>query len=499
MPKTIFKVTDKTGLDALWTESHVVYIPCAAKYDNTKTPKQVAVAPKLFVNVDSLDKEKGNYTEDEGFKAALYLLSVGLPVLLEGVLTTDNGNSPSDTENPGTITDPDNYDSYPVFNWKRLQDKNLYDIKFVTSGKWDAIYKDPIDLSNFEEYAEGKTEDYYKKDDIVKVTTTDGDTETVKWYKCLLANPIDNEGTLVDEVPGVATTYWELLKGFPFVKTTAEGIIELVNKRKDCIAILNLPKTLKDAKEIREYVDNSSLDHAEQDGNIIYDPYARAAAFVPSVHLTNDYIKSLDWVHGTWDYLGAYGYAIKRGNPSYYAMAGSYRGTNPDVDKVYAEFNLSEVEVLQARAKDREVDLGGDGDNIGVAINPIVNINPYGILVWGNRTLIENKDANSDNVGELTASSFLNIECMVATINKRLYSVANKYRFEPNSDILWFNVQAEIIPFLNQIKSGNGILAYKLERVEDNARGRIVVRLTLVPIEAVEDFVFEVDLTDYIA
>lgn len=477
MPKTIFKVTDRTGSDALWTESHVVYIPCAAKYEaepsaydsatnykvgdkvkktvsstttyyvcikdgkgqdpssattyweslGTTWTLQTAVDPKLFINVDDLKNERGNYTEDEGFKAALYLLEIGLPVLLEGVLTTIDGTA------SGQILDPDSTDpqAYPVFNWTRLKDKNLYDIKFITTGKWDGIKR--------------------------TVTTGQNPTSTCN------AN-------------------------------LAKAIDDLAEARKDCIAIINIPTDLVKATEIRDCVDNAKVN----DEAYTID-WERAAAFVPAVKINNSNLASLSWVHGTWNYLGAYGYAIKN-NPSWYAAAGKFRGTNPDVVDVKVNFNLADIEVLQARSKTTEVDLDANGDNIGIAINPIATINPYGILVWGNRTLKNNKDANGGTTGAgvLKASSFLNIECMVATINKKLYQVANKYRFEPNSDILWFNVEADIIPLLNKIKSGNGINAYKLERVESNARGRIIVRVTLVPIEAVEDFVFEVDLVDLI-
>jgi hypothetical protein len=40
----------------------------------------------------------------------------------------------------------------------------------------------------------------------------------------------------------------------------------------------------------------------------------------------------------------------------------------------------------------------------GIAINPITNIKPYGLVIWGARTLKDNVYA-----GDLTATSFLNV------------------------------------------------------------------------------------------
>lgn len=421
MPKTIFKVTDSTGLNAAWEESHVVYIPVASKYDSEADPEQVAVAPVLYTNKSALEDDSANFdVKDEGYKAAHYLLEIGLPVLVEGVLTTDDGTA------EGTILDPEGETlAFPVIDWTRLEDKNLYDIKFITSGKWDSII-----------------------------------------------------------VIDAQTSY----------TTLAVAMNNLAETRKDCVALINVNKNLTKVADIRKCVDTPISSK-----NIDWE---RAACFVPAVRISNDIFKDettkeLDWIHGTWDYLGAYAYAI-RNNPSWYAMAGSFRGINPDVAEVKVKFNLSDIEVLQARSKTTEVDLDEAGDNIGVAINPVAVINPYGILVWGNRTLKDNKGVEGGTVGVLKASSFLNIENMVATINKRLYRVANKYRFEPNNDVLWFNLQADITPLLDQMKSGNGLLAYKLERIPTDKRARIKVRVTLVPIEAVEDFVFEVDLTDFI-
>lgn len=131
----------------------------------------------------------------------------------------------------------------------------------------------------------------------------------------------------------------------------------------------------------------------------------------------------------------------------------------------------------------------------GIAINPITNIRPYGYTIWGNRTL-----KNNATEGNLTATSFLNIRNLVSDIKKRVYRTARKLTFEQNNDVLWVNFKAEMTPLLDQMLHGYGISSYSMAQDTThpryNERATLCVRITISPIEPVEDFYVTVVMTD---
>ena len=158
-------------------------------------------------------------------------------------------------------------------------------------------------------------------------------------------------------------------------------------------------------------------------------------------------------------------------NPTWYAMAGRLRGTITGTPiKQYGEKFANSLM-----------------SDTGVSVNPITNVYPYGILIWGNRTL--------NNNSGLVASSFLNIRQLCVDIFKSLYINAKGYMFEQNSDRLWFNFKSNIAKLLDNMKSGEGISGYRIIRLEpERAKVRALIRI--VPLEAVEKFDLTVELND---
>lgn len=129
----------------------------------------------------------------------------------------------------------------------------------------------------------------------------------------------------------------------------------------------------------------------------------------------------------------------------------------------------------------------------GIAINAITNINPYGNLIWGNRTLKFNEK-------DLTATSFLNIRNLVSDVKKVCYRVARKLTFEQNNDVLWVNFKSLISPTLDRMTSGYGISGYKIIRDLDNEhagdKATITAKIIIYPQYAVEDFYITIVLRD---
>ena len=182
-------------------------------------------------------------------------------------------------------------------------------------------------------------------------------------------------------------------------------------------------------------------------------------------------------------YILAYLNSIKT-NPEWLAIAGSKRGLIPgDKDKITVGFmSESDIDGMQP-----------DGKTEGkAAINPIVDMNPWGVRIWGNRTAYVSQAGDKG----LTASSFANIRILLCDLKKQLYKAARKYQFEQNSDVLWVNFQAEINSLLEEMVHSYGIAGYRWFREETKDRAKIAARLQIIPVEAVEDFDLTIELTD---
>lgn len=208
---------------------------------------------------------------------------------------------------------------------------------------------------------------------------------------------------------------------------------------------------------------------------------------IPGKYVLSFYAKNLKVDNTDIDagkaYILAYLNSIKT-NPEWLAIAGSKRGLIPgDQDKITVGFmSESDIDGMQPDGKTADK----------AAINPIVEMNPWGVRIWGNRTAYVSQ---ADDKG-LTASSFANIRILLCDLKKRLYKAARKYQFEQNSDVLWVNFQAEVNSLLEEMVHSYGIAGYRWFREETKDRAKIAARLQIIPVEAVEDFDLTIELTD---
>lgn len=180
---------------------------------------------------------------------------------------------------------------------------------------------------------------------------------------------------------------------------------------------------------------------------------------------------------GSFGYLMAVSRMMDSGTSDWLAVAGAERGAIPGV----VTSNTSE-KMTESIADSYT------GAN-GVSINPIVKINPYGMLIWGNRTL-------KSNNGYETALSFLNLRVLVNKLKKRVYSAAKALMFEQNSDILWVNFKAQLTPLLDDMVSTAGISDFRITRVATTKKTKVEAIITIYPVYAIEEFDITIKLTD---
>ena len=170
------------------------------------------------------------------------------------------------------------------------------------------------------------------------------------------------------------------------------------------------------------------------------------------------------------------------------AVAGSRKGAIPVNGLTAGDLTESEIDNMQPR----EVEVADT-----ISVNPICNVTPWGVRIWGNRTALPLQPIKGTTTKYgLVASSFANIRVLICDIKKALYKAARGQQFEQNTDVLWVNFTSEVNQLLEQMVQSYGIAGYKWIRTETKERAKLTAILRIVPIEPVEDFDLTIELAD---
>lgn len=260
--------------------------------------------------------------------------------------------------------------------------------------------------------------------------------------------------------------------------TSGGGITERMTRtaysRGDCVAIIdhayNPTRPLTGAKSVYGQVVQNRIENGEY-----------AAMFTPYSTYTTVYeatsVPANQMMPASYGYLSALAKSIQT-YPTWLAVAGVSRGKVP---YYVAPNTVERLSVAIADSYQPRDD---------VSINAITNQKPYGYLIRGNRTLYPNSEGN------LTASSFLNTRNMVSDIKKTLYRAASALLFEQDTLSLWVNFNAAVTPLLDKLISGGGIKNYNIVREPTTEKAKVVAKVIITPVYAVEDFDITVIMTD---
>lgn len=282
-----------------------------------------------------------------------------------------------------------------------------------------------------------------------------------------------------------------------FQGTNDAELIKACASRGGCIAVLDCKETYT-ATETDTVASLIQKDIAKVVTGLEDNQTSFATAFAPwgkfdSTTVGSDY--ETVYFPGSFAYLMAFANStIANKNPDGFAVAGNARGVIPGYVEPKYKFDEVDINVLQRKDNDpTKLD-----DISGVAVNPICYIRTLGNVVWGNRTLKPN--SSEDKItSKLTWGSFLNITHIVCDITDKAWLASKKYTFEQNNDVLWVNFKSEITPLLDKLQSGSQILASRMIKLKSQGRGRLEAQIDITPIEAVEDFKINVNLTDSIS
>lgn len=345
-------------------------------------------------------------------------------------------------------------------NGVELQQFTLVDVSYIPEG---------------ESKAEIVQRGFYTMLEGYKYTETSGNTEVEVEVSSIFDKLVD-KGEYVFKF---LTSGAYPVVDFDVDNTIANNMIKVASVRGDITALVDVFNEGKKIVTVHDNIVTWVKSHPVDD---ITSEYGKEPAFkygavvYPHGVYRNSVIRTNIVMPGSFGYLSALAVSVAS-NPNYYAIAGVKRGNPQRLISLCVPVTNAEAESVQP------VD--------GISINPITNIKPYGLILWGNRTLY---DSTLD--GDLKASSFLNVRQLANDIKRTAFVASRELTFEQNNDILWINFKSKMTPLLDQMVSNGGIAGYELKRIATVKKATLKARIKVFAIEAVENFDLLLDISD---
>lgn len=511
MPKNLIEIIDNTGNTPVFGRSRTIYIPGPSTETNGDGEQVLCSS----INELTAAQEQHNWKTDSlSYKLAYYLIKqYHFNIVYEGI---------------GTQT------TVPEDSWETLK-YSSFDIDFITTGQFGyidtnardvaATRKDCTYLVDHPNLIPGNatkgiytlltgetaptdwttaTNKYFAKKaptylPITSPTAPEWEANTYYYKVTLPENKIYHEVTNAEPEnwKNIYTAYFTQKKEEePYTAITGQSQsyeADKYYKKETTVTAANY------AQSVREQFNTFNVSTDDPLFTETNDQNSYCAGFTPWFYSDPKIIAGITKdtpIPATFGYLFAYATSIKN-NPFWFAAAGSDRGRISELTSTVFNYSKLDIEVLQARASTAAVGLDETGDNVGIAINAIANVRPFGIIIDGNRTLRYNTQLE-DGTGELKATSFLNIRNLVSLIARTASTAADRYKFDQNNSLLWTKFTSELIPILEEAVAGGGILGYSLIQETPKKKARLQAKLVIVPIEAVEDLKLTIELADSI-
>lgn len=136
----------------------------------------------------------------------------------------------------------------------------------------------------------------------------------------------------------------------------------------------------------------------------------------------------------------------------------------------------------------------GDRDALysgGNAINPIVNFDQDGIMIFGQRTS-QRQPSSNDRI---------NVRRLMIVLRKALLASNRRFAFEPDDVITWERIKVQAEALLDDIRRRRGVTDYKVvcdETTNTPARidrNELWCKIILIPTKAAEAIIFELNIS----
>ena len=414
---------------------------------------------------------------DPGYRYALYLLSLGIPIYYEQMnaeFEAIDMNDPAMAE-----ANPKAQGWFEQINDEYVRTNDTE----VLTGK---TYYGGADIS-VESMYRGLEARFFDNDENAVDYSFDSMGDYAIKYITSGGYPTFEYGPLADPDPTVGKIYG--------TSPLAEAMIRLAAKRSDALALID--HTNNPNRTIYLADDYSVIRRVREEfANITTIEGSYGTMFTPWYECTHKAITGgtnssfNNQVPGSLAYLSALAQQLRNYNP-WLAVSGVSRGPVPYCSSLHTNYTLTN------NVADSYQILPGDPETLGqssISINPITYIRNYGYCIWGNRTLRNNADGTK-------STSFLNIRSLVADIKKKLYEASLSLMFEQNTDILWINFKSIITPLLDTMITNYILSDYVVTRyLVDPESGspvpsyKVLANIRIMPINSVEVFDLQVTL-----
>lgn len=189
------------------------------------------------------------------------------------------------------------------------------------------------------------------------------------------------------------------------------------------------------------------------------------------------------WLPGWYAQLVEWGLSIQKGNPLWYAPAGTQRARVGSVI-LRPDYEVDNTILDDWQNQDYTV------SNIGsFKINPIMNLKQYGYCVYGNSTLLHSRFDGSTSMLQS-----LGTRVLVNRIKARAFDVALGLQFDQLSDNLFYRFKELMIDFMERLKAQDGLYDYQILLDRDSVtyadlnQRTIPVLIRISPNPAAENF-----------
>ena len=343
----------------------------------------------------------------------------------------------------------------------QLVDRGTYNVKYITSGGYPTFEYDHNKIAKI----------------MLQVAGAKGeDHETDDYYDDPAADPADTRNGRGDAVA--------LIDHFEIDERKLSGVGSVFYR-------------------INTLTGEDTLPAAFLSFGAMFTPYANytlqgSYAYINSEN-KRDYVTELH-LPASFAYLTCLARQLKAVLPTFEATAGVGRGsvTNIKFNNTTNEYEMCTRDVLTnyiANMYNAPMGAGVDstsGFDAQISINAITQVNPYGMVIYGTRTL-----APKDPVLGVKATGILNIRNMVSDIKKQMYQVARKYMFSANNDALWLGFRSDVATVLDGLRAGAGIKNYTLDLDEaKSTKDALYVLCSIQPVYPVEHFDITIEITD---
>lgn len=428
-------------------------------------------ASKLSVMFYGPSSERATGDADPGYRYALYLLSLGIPVYYEQMNSA--------IEEITDIHNPEYLNANPAKEGWYIQVGEHFVKTADTEVQEGTTYYAGADMS---------VESMYKGLELrfeTDLGESDYSFDTIGDYSVKYITtggyPVYEYGNLTSENYGSSPI--------------AEAMIRLAANRSDALALIdhtNNPQRSIYETDLYSVIHRVRNDEISQLDKVVG---SYGAMFTPWYECTNANITGgtsngyQGQMPASLAFLSALAQQVKNFNP-WLAVSGVSRGPVPYCSSLHTNNTLTN------NVADSYQVIPGDTatENTNISINPITYIRNYGYCIWGNRTL-------RNNASGTQATSFLNIRNLVSDVKKTLYDASQQLMFEQNTDILWLNFKSKVTPLLETMVSNYILSDYKIVKYNvDPETGqpvpayKVLAVIKIMPINSIEVFELQVQI-----